>query len=37
MYINFPLIKQLDLPINSVLILIAANQNKTSEQASELI
>lgn len=36
MYINFPLIKQLGLPINSVLILFAANQNKTSNQSEVL-
>lgn len=36
MYINFHLLKELELPLNSVLILFAANQNKTSDQSEVL-
>lgn len=36
MYINFHLLKELELPLNSVLILFAANQNKTSDQSKVL-
>ena len=36
MYINFPLIRELGLPLNSVLILFAANQNRINDESATL-
>lgn len=36
MYINFKLIKELNLPLNSVLVLFSANQNRTNDESATL-
>lgn len=36
MYVNFPLIKELGLPLNSVLVLFAANQNRINDESTTL-
>lgn len=36
MYINFKLIKELNLPLNSVLVLFSANQNRINDESATL-